>query len=88
MKIIMDILWFDVALNSVNNRFVAVSSRMYGNNKAGNIYGNSLQAAINALWGAENFERLLKSGLSEKEKRLISISSSAKPNYIVICFAI
>lgn len=86
MKIIMDILWFDVALNSVNNRFVAVSSRMYGNNKAGNIYGNSLQAAINALWGAENSERLLKSGLSENEKRLISISSSAKPNYIVICF--
>ena len=28
MKIIMDILWLDVALNSVNNRFVAVSSRI------------------------------------------------------------
>ena len=33
MKIIMDILWLDVELNSVCNRFVATSSRMYGNNK-------------------------------------------------------
>ena len=49
MKIIMDILWLDVALNSVNNRFVAVSSRMYGNNKAGNFYGNSIQSAMNVL---------------------------------------
>lgn len=51
MKIIMDILWLDVALNSVNNRFVAVSSRMYGNNKAANCIGNSIQAAMNVLWG-------------------------------------
>lgn len=53
MKIIMDILWLDVALNSVNNRFVAVSSRMYGNNKAANRIGNSIQAAMNVLWGKE-----------------------------------
>ncbi len=51
MKIIMDILWLDVALNSVNNRFVAVSSRMYGNNKAANCIGNSIQSAMNILWG-------------------------------------
>lgn len=51
MKIIMDILWLDVALNSVNNRFVAVSSRMYGNNKAANCIGNSIQCAMNILWG-------------------------------------
>lgn len=51
MKIIMDILWLDVALNSVNNRFVAVSSRMYGNNKAANCIGNSIQSATNVLWG-------------------------------------
>ncbi len=51
MKIIMDILWLDVALNSVNNRFVSVSSRMYGNNKAANCIGNSIQAAMNILWG-------------------------------------
>ena len=47
----MDILWLDVALNSVNNRFVAVSSRMYGNNKAANCIGNSIQSAMNVLWG-------------------------------------
>lgn len=51
MKIIMDILWLDVALNSVSNRFVAVSSRMYGNNKAANCIGNSIQSAMNVLWG-------------------------------------
>lgn len=51
MKIIMDILWLDVSLNSVNNRFVAVSSRMYGNNKAANCIGNSIQSAMNVLWG-------------------------------------
>jgi len=53
MRIIMDILWLDVALNSVNNRFVAVSSRMYGNNKAANCIGNSIQSAMNILWGKE-----------------------------------
>ena len=53
MKIILDLLWFDVALNSVNNRFVAVSSRMYGNNKAANCIGNSIQSAMNILWGTE-----------------------------------
>lgn len=51
MKIIMDILWLDVALNSVKNRFVAVSSRMYGNNKAANCIGNSIQSATDVLWG-------------------------------------
>ncbi|MBR4859458.1 MAG: hypothetical protein IKU08_09795 [Clostridia bacterium] len=51
MKIIMDILWLDVALNSVGNRFVAVSSRMYGNNKAANCIGNSIQSAMDVLWG-------------------------------------
>ncbi len=56
MKIIMDILWLDVALNSVNNRFVAVSSRMYGNNKTANRIGNSIQAAMNVLWGKETSE--------------------------------
>lgn len=54
MKIIMDILWLDVALNSVGNRFVAASSRMYGNNKAANCIGNSIQAAMNVLWGKES----------------------------------
>ncbi len=57
MKIIMDILWLDVALNSVNNRFVAVSSRMYGNNKTANCIGNSIQAAMNILWGNASEEK-------------------------------
>ena len=57
MKIIMDILWLDVALNSVNNRFVAVSSRMYGNNKAANCIGNSIQSATDILWGNPPFKK-------------------------------
>lgn len=87
MKIIMDILWLDVALNSVNNRFVAVSSRMYGNNKTANIIGNSIQSAMNILWGKEATEKLLsRSDTSEAEKKLIKESLSKKPNYIIICF--
>ena len=57
MKIIMDILWLDVALNSVDNRFVAVSSRMYGNNKAANCIGNSIQSATDILWGKPPFKK-------------------------------
>ncbi len=88
MKIIMDILWLDVALNSVNNRFVAVSSRMYGNNKAANCIGNSIQSAMNILWGREAAEKLLSDpDISESEKALIRFSLAKKPNHIVICFA-
>lgn len=87
MKIIMDILWLDVALNSVNNRFVAVSSRMYGNNKAGNFYGNSIQSAMNILWGNDGAEEVLANPyLSEKEKNQIKESLRKEPNYILICF--
>ena len=88
MKIIMDILWLDVALNSVNNRFVAVSSRMYGNNKAANCIGNSIQSAMNILWGREAAEKLLADPeVSESEKSLVRFSLAKKPNHIVICFA-
>lgn len=87
MKIIMDILWLDVALNSVNNRFVAVSSRMYGNNKAGNFYGNSIQSAMNVLWGRETAEKLQNnSHLPESENVLIRLSAEKTPNHILICF--
>lgn len=87
MKIIMDILWLDVALNSVNNRFVATSSRMYGNNKAGNFYGNSIQAAMNVLWGADGAEEVLGNPhLNEKEKSLVKKSLEKEPNHIVLCF--
>lgn len=87
MKIIMDILWLDVALNSVNNRLVSVSSRMYGNNKAGNFYGNSIAPAMNILWGKECAEKLLSdSEISEKDKERIRETLSKKPNHILICF--
>ena len=87
MKIIMDILWLDVALNSVNNRFVATSSRMYGNNKAGNFYGNSIQPAMNILWGIEASENVLNNSyLSEKEKKYIKESLGKQPNHILLCF--
>lgn len=87
MKIIMDILWLDVALNSVNNRFVATSSRMYGNNKAGNYYGNSIQAAMNILWGNDDAENILSNPyLSETEKSQIKLSLEKEPNHIVLCF--
>ncbi len=87
MKIIMDILWLDVALNSVNNRFVATSPRMYGNNKAGNFYGNSIAAAMNILWGKEVAEVMGRnSSVTEKENSLISDSLKKEPNHIVICF--
>ncbi len=87
MKIIMDILWLDVALNSVNNRFVATSSRMYGNNKAGNYYGNSILAAMNILWGRQGAEKILNNPyLSDSEKNLINAALSKEPNYIVLCF--
>lgn len=87
MKIIMDLLWLDVALSSVNNRFVAASSRMYGNNKAGNIYGNSIQTAMNILWGNEGARDVLSDPyLSEKEKELITASLNKEPNHIVLCF--
>lgn len=87
MKIIMDILWLDVALNSVNNRFVASSSRMYGNNKAGNFYGNSIATAMNVLWGNECAAKTLcNPHLSDKEKKQIQDNLAKKPNYITICF--
>ena len=87
MKIVMDILWLDVALNSVNNRFVATSSRMYGNNKVGNYYGNSIQAAMNILWGADDAVNVLcNPWLTEKEKAQIKLSLAKEPNYIVLCF--
>ena len=87
MRTVMHLLWLDVALNSVNNRFVAVSSRMYGNNKAGNCCGNSIQAAMNALWGKEAAAPLLADpDLPETEKEAIRRTLAKRPNSIVICF--
>ena len=87
MRTAMHLLWLDVALHSVNNRFVAVSSRMYGNNKAGNSCGNSIQAAMNALWGAGAAAPLLDDpGLPETEKEAVCKSLGKRPNHILICF--
>ena len=87
MRTVMHVLWLDVALHSVNNRFVAVSSRMYGNNKAGNCCGNSIQAAMNALWGREAAAPLLADpDLSEDEKDAIRRTLALRPNSILICF--
>lgn len=87
MKTVMNLLWLDVALNSVNNRFLAVSSRMYGNNKAGNCYGNSIQAAMNILWGKELAEGLLKDkDFPENEKEQLNVSLEKRPNSILLCF--
>lgn len=87
MKTVMDILWLDVALNSVNNRFLAVSSRMYGNNKAGNYYGNSIQTAMNVLWGKECSEILLSDAdFPEDEKKELAVALRKRPNSIVMCF--
>ncbi len=60
MKIIMDLLWFDVATHSVNNTFVPVSSRMYGDNKSSDLYGNRIKAAMESIWEGADLERLIK----------------------------
>ena len=87
MRTVMHLLWLDVALNSVNNRLVSVSARMYGNNKAGNISGNSIQAAMNALWGKEAAAPLLADpALPESEKAAIREALAKKPGSILICF--
>ena len=50
MKIVMDLLWFDVATHSVNNTFVASSSRMYANNKSSDLGGNSIKDEMKVVW--------------------------------------
>lgn len=69
MKIILDLLWFDVATHSVNNTFVAVSSRMYGDNKSGDVFGNRIRAAMAAIWSNADTQTLVNYK-SEIEKRI------------------
>ncbi|MFI3229442.1 MAG: hypothetical protein R3Y23_04695 [Bacillota bacterium] len=72
MRMIMDLFWFDIATHSVKNRFMAVSSRMYANNKRGNMQGNSMLASQNLLWGEEMAEKLLsEANLCSNERILI-----------------
>lgn len=88
MKIIMDLLWLDVALNCVNNRFAAASSRMYGNNKAGNHLGNSLTFCMNKLWGEECAANLISDdSLSDTERLQAKKELDVQANSMGINFA-
>ncbi len=71
MKIIMDLLWFDVATHAVNNTFVAVSSRMYGDNKSSDLYGNRIRAAMQAIWSRVNTKELV-TARSPLEKQIMA----------------
>ena len=87
MRTVTHLLWLDVALTAVNGRFVPASSRMYGNNKAGNACGNSIQPAIDALWGKEAAARQLADpDLPESERAAIKARLEKKPGSILICF--
>ncbi len=83
MKIIMDLLWFNVALHTVDNRFVSASSRMYGNNKSANFWGNSVLLSMSKLWGTENLE-LAKNDpkYSKKELELLEASLSKPAHHM------
>lgn len=68
MKIIFDLLWFDVATHSVNNTFVPVSSRMYGDNKSSDMYGNRIKSAMQTVWGKADTSSLVnKKSLIEQQ---------------------
>lgn len=87
MKKVMDILWFDVALHTLNNRFCAVSSRMYGNNKASNYLGNSLAVCMNKLWGEESLNYILHAeDISAEEKEQMQELLLKEPSSISINF--
>ncbi len=60
MKIVFDLLWFDVATHSVNNTFVASSSRMYANNKSSDIGGNSVKDEMKVAFNNATTEMLNK----------------------------
>lgn len=71
MKIVFDLLWFDIASHSVNNTLVAVSSRMYGDNKSSHLYGNRIRAAMDAIWGTADMSKLV-TARSPLEKEIVS----------------
>lgn len=88
MKIIMDILWLDVALHTVNNRFCAVSSRMYAGNKAGNRFGNSIGACMNLLWGEECLRLIERDeAVGEEEKKQMRDFLAMSPGKMSINFS-
>ena len=58
MKIVFDLLWYDVATHSVNNTFVASSSRMYAGNKSSDTGGNSIKDEMKVIWKNATAEML------------------------------
>ncbi|MGI6523488.1 MAG: hypothetical protein ACOX2Y_06415 [Christensenellales bacterium] len=96
MKIIFDLLWFDVASHAVNNTFVAVSSRMYGDNKSSDIYGNRIKAAMDTIWGTMDtqslvnaqspIERQILSGACDVETtvKLVGVDAQMMQNFIAM----
>lgn len=61
MKIVLDLLLFDVATHSVNNTFVASSSRMYANNKSSDNHGNSIKDEMKVVWKNATTKSLIDS---------------------------
>ncbi|NMP36881.1 MAG: hypothetical protein GX051_01955 [Clostridiales bacterium] len=86
MKIVLDLLFFDVALNGVNGRLASTSTRMYANNKAGAFFGNSIQPALNAAWGCETKQKLTDETFSPDERKELETLLKRKPNHTNICF--
>ncbi|MFI3141295.1 MAG: hypothetical protein R3Y27_03180 [Clostridia bacterium] len=80
MSMIMDILWLDVALNSVNKRVAAASSRMYGDDKSGNYLGNSFLHSMNKLWGEDCMNALLTDDCVSEDEIANARGSLSKPN--------
>lgn len=70
MKLILDLIWFDVATHSVNNTFVAASSRMYGDNKSSDMHGNRIRTAMSAIWGKIDTQNVVYTK-SEIEKQML-----------------
>lgn len=87
MKIVMDLLWFDVATHSVNNTFVASSSRMVAGNKSSDIFGNSVRRQISVVWNNATTQTLI-AGTGESRITINGISFRMKlPGQMARCFS-
>lgn len=94
MKIIFDLLWFDVATHSVNNTFVPVSSRMYGDNKSSDLYGNRIKSAMQTIWDSVDTNKLVNKKSSIEQQiidggmdvattvKLVGVDSQMMQNFI------
>ncbi|MDD3946351.1 MAG: hypothetical protein PHI19_00735 [Clostridia bacterium] len=96
MKIVFDLLWLDVATHSVNNTFVAASSRMYSDNKSSDLFGNRIKAAMQTVWGEEDISRLVQARFAIEQSviddtlkletivKLIGVDSQLLQNFIAM----